>query len=41
MEIDGKHFRDVECNCWDPNQRIQECNRDNVSIQGKSTLNVK
>ncbi|KAG5458638.1 MAG: hypothetical protein BJ554DRAFT_1102, partial [Olpidium bornovanus] len=30
MMIDGKSFRDIDCNCWSPDQRIRECNETGV-----------
>ena len=33
MEIDGKPFRDVQCNCYDPDQRVVECEESGVHTQ--------
>ncbi|EGC31387.1 hypothetical protein DICPUDRAFT_92803 [Dictyostelium purpureum] len=40
MIIDGKFFREIDSNCWDPEVRIQELNRDDVDIQVLSTVPV-
>src|SRR5262249_44274264 len=40
MRDDGKFFREVESNCWDPDVRIKECDRHGVSIQVLSTVPV-
>ncbi|KAN0006408.1 hypothetical protein ACTFIU_003116 [Dictyostelium citrinum] len=40
MMIDGKFFREIDSNCWDPEVRIQELNRDDVDIQVLSTVPV-
>ncbi len=37
---DGKQFRDVGDNCWDPIKRIEECDVANVQIQVLSTVPV-
>lgn len=37
---DGKFFREVESNCWDPAVRLQECDRHGVSVQVLSTVPV-
>lgn len=40
MMIDGKHFRDVGQNLWDPDLRMAECERHNVDMQVLSTVPV-
>lgn len=40
MEIDGKHFRTVEPNCYDPQVRLADCERDGVDVQVLSTVPV-
>ncbi len=40
MTIDGKHFRDIQKNLWDPINRIQECDSCNVDVQILSTVPV-
>lgn len=36
----GKFFREIESNCWDPQQRITECNHHHVQVQVLSTVPV-
>eukprot|EP01117_Protostelium_nocturnum_P006955 TRINITY_DN2494_c1_g1_i2.p1 TRINITY_DN2494_c1_g1~~TRINITY_DN2494_c1_g1_i2.p1 ORF type:complete len:384 (-),score=95.86 TRINITY_DN2494_c1_g1_i2:28-1056(-) len=40
MVIDGKFFREIECNCYSPEARIQDCDRDKVDVQVLSTVPV-
>lgn len=37
---DGKFFREVESNCWDPEQRLKECDSHGVGVQVLSTVPV-
>lgn len=40
MTIDGRHFRDVEANCWDADRRLDDCRRTGVDVQVLSTVPV-
>ncbi|HET9679859.1 MAG TPA: amidohydrolase family protein [Gammaproteobacteria bacterium] len=40
MEIDGKHFRDVAPNCYDPEVRLAECDAHGVDVQVLSTVPI-
>lgn len=40
MMIDGRTFRDIQDNCWSPDRRIEECDRDGVDVQVLSTAPV-
>ncbi len=40
MLVDGKFFREVEANCWDPAVRIQEFQQHQVDVQVLSTVPI-
>jgi len=40
MQIDGRPFREIEANCWDPEKRIAECDATGVDVQVLSTVPV-
>jgi len=40
MLIDGRVFREIEDNCWDPRRRLHDCDRDGVHVQVLSTVPV-
>ena len=40
MHIDGNFFREIDCNCWDPAVRLEECDRFGVDVQVLSTVPV-
>jgi aminocarboxymuconate-semialdehyde decarboxylase len=40
MLIDGRHFRDVQPDCWDPEVRLAACDQHRVRVQVLSTVPV-
>lgn len=40
MMIDGKHFRDIKNNSWDPIVRLNDCQNSGVNVQVLSTVPV-
>lgn len=40
MVIDGKVFREIEDNCWNPQRRLDDCRQQGVDVQVLSTVPV-
>lgn len=40
MVVDGRTFREIQDNCWSPERRIEECDRDGVDVQVLSTVPI-
>ena len=40
LRDDGKFFREIESNCWDPAQRLKDCDNHSVALQVLSTVPV-
>ncbi|MDZ4756341.1 MAG: amidohydrolase family protein [Phycisphaerae bacterium] len=40
MHVDGRFFREIESNAWDPSRRIAECDRHGVQLQVLSTVPI-
>jgi len=40
MVVDGRLFREIEDNCWDPARRLEDCDRHRVNLQVLSTVPV-
>ncbi|RIB03176.1 2-amino-3-carboxymuconate-6-semialdehyde decarboxylase [Gigaspora rosea] len=40
MIIDGKNFREIQCNCWSADERVRECTGNGVDVQVISTVPV-
>ena len=40
MMLFEKKFRTIQCNCWSPEIRIQECNKSNIDVQVISPIPI-
>lgn len=40
MMLDGRKFREINCNCWDDAARMNDCERTDVDVQVLSTVPV-